>query len=294
METLEGLRKRIGTTTDLQSIVRTMKSLSAASIRHYEHAVVSLRQYSETVRMGLQIVLQASPSWKPAGQAHGPVGVIVVGSDHGLCGQFNEQVARFAQSALSTFSGVKWLAVGMRAAARLEADGVPLEESLALPATVDGLTSTVHALLLRIERLQREGEAARLFVIHNSRHDGEAASPRRVQLLPLDPAWLGRLAARRWQGPTLPVFRMDPAALFAALVRQHLFVTLYRAVAESLMSEHASRLAAMQTAEKNIEEHLAEMTAAFQHRRQETITSELLDIIAGFEATAPRSAKRGA
>ena len=84
------------------------------------------------------------------------------------------------------------------------------------------------------------------------------------------------------------MFTMDPAALFAALARQHLFVTLYRATAESLASEHASRLVAMQTAEKNIEEHLTETTAAYRRKRQEAITSELLEIVAGFEASSSR------
>lgn len=65
---------------------------------------------------------------------------------------------------------------------------------------------------------------------------------------------------------------------------QYFLVSLYRACAESLKSENTSRLAAMQTAEKNISERLTELNMQFNQQRQTTITEELLDIVAGFEA----------
>jgi F-type H+-transporting ATPase subunit gamma len=77
---------------------------------------------------------------------------------------------------------------------------------------------------------------------------------------------------------------MDREALFSSLVREYLFVSLYRAFAESLASENASRLASMQAAEKNIEERLRELSAQYHQQRQMSITSELLDIVSGFEA----------
>ena len=77
---------------------------------------------------------------------------------------------------------------------------------------------------------------------------------------------------------------MDWDALFSALVQQYLFVALYRACAESLASEDASRLAAMQNAERNIKDRLDELHAEYHHQRQNSITAELLDIVAGYEA----------
>jgi F-type H+-transporting ATPase subunit gamma len=77
---------------------------------------------------------------------------------------------------------------------------------------------------------------------------------------------------------------MDWDRLFSALMRQYLFVSLSRACAESLASENASRLAAMQGAEKNIDERLTELQALFRQQRQMAITAELLDIVAGVEA----------
>ena len=77
---------------------------------------------------------------------------------------------------------------------------------------------------------------------------------------------------------------MSEERLASALFRQYFFVSLYRACAESLASENASRLASMQIAEKNIAERLGELQAEFNHQRQSGITEELLDIVSGFEA----------
>ena len=72
--------------------------------------------------------------------------------------------------------------------------------------------------------------------------------------------------------------------LFSAVARQYLFISLYRACAESLASENASRILSMQAAEKNIEDRLAELQTEFHHQRQTSITEELLDVVTGFEA----------
>jgi len=82
----------------------------------------------------------------------------------------------------------------------------------------------------------------------------------------------------------IPTFRMGWEPLFAALVRQYLFVSLYRAFAESLASEHSSRLATMQAAEDNAEERLDDLQMRFNRQRQNAITEELLDITSGYEA----------
>jgi len=105
-------------------------------------------------------------------------------------------------------------------------------------------------------------------------------------LLPNDRRWLDQLQQEKWPTNMLPTFTMDADRLFSALVRQYLFVSLFRACAESLASEKASRLAAMRGAERNIGERIGELTSQFHQTRQMAITEELLDIAAGFEALA--------
>jgi F-type H+-transporting ATPase subunit gamma len=289
MQTLEALSRRIATTEDLRAIVRTMKSLSAVSIRQYESAVASLRDHSRTVELALQALLRDRGAVIGlAAPAAGPAAVVVFGSDHGLCGRFNDEVARFAHERLRELAAAgtrhRCLAIGARAQARLATLGEAVDERLVLPGSVSGLAALAQAVLVQIDAWGAIEGLGRVLLIHHRRTGEAVAVPHLRQLLPLSPERLRNLAARPWPARGLPMFTMDAGQLWPAVIRQYLFSSVYRAAAESLASEHASRLASMQAAERNIEDHLEEQRAEFRRRRQATITEELLDIVTGFEA----------
>ncbi len=288
MQALEALRRQIDTAEDLHSLVRTMKSLSAASIRQYERAAEAVHGHAETVELGLQAVLRRRgvriEATEPEGRA---TGVVVFGSDYGLCGRFNQAVVdrvwEYFAASRSDLASSRRIAVGARAAARLEAAGVPAEAVLRLPGSVGGVVETAYQLIARVDRWTGEG-VDRVLLAHNRRRRQTLGVPMMHQLLPPDPDWLRRLRDRPWASRSLPGFRADAARLFAGLMRQHLFVMVFRAATESLASEHASRVASMQAAERNIDEHVEELRASYRQRRQQSITEELMDIVAGFEA----------
>jgi F-type H+-transporting ATPase subunit gamma len=79
-----------------------------------------------------------------------------------------------------------------------------------------------------------------------------------------------------------------------ALIREYLFVSLFRACSESLASENASRLAAMERANKNIDDLLETLKATFHRVRQSGIDEELFDVISGFEALTPATVTHSA
>ena len=109
--------------------------------------------------------------------------------------------------------------------------------------------------------------------------------PVHQRLLPLDDAWRRKLVEFAWPTKPLPEV-MGGRATLRALIREYLFVTLFRACAESLASENASRLAAMERADRNIDELLGDLNASFHRLRQGGIDAELFDVISGFEALA--------
>ncbi len=289
METLETLGKRIDTTRNLQSIVATMKSLSAVSIHQYEQAAEALEDYSRTIELGLMAALRGG---RPAGPDRTPADartlVVVFGSDHGLCGRFNHEIVRFVGEDLKergiASDATEHLVAGARAAGLLETAGATIRARYLLPGTVAGLTQTAYAILRTIDERRAEVAVARVLLYHNRRSAEATADPRGEQLWPVDPDWLQDLAGRQWPSRALPAVTLEAATLFAALVRQQLFIGLFRAGAESAASEHATRLSAMQAAERNIDEHLGEMNADYRRKRQESITEELLDVVSGFEA----------
>jgi F-type H+-transporting ATPase subunit gamma len=284
MDTLEALAKRIETTQSLRSVVHTMKALSAASITQYDNAVRSMRQYMRTVEMGLGIVVQRDMPKEPEAAGSGPVMAVVFGSDQSLCGGFNERIVRtaVAEQSLSKRHEWLWLAVGARGAYALENAGFSAGQTIELPGTASGLVDTAHRLLLAIDDRRARYKVSRVLLFHNRRRE-EAAAPHRLQLWPLDRHWLNSLGQRPWHSRTVPTFTMQASDLFSALAREHLFANIFRSGAESLASEHTTRLAAMQYALRNIDDHLTDMTGEFNRKRQESITTELLDVVAGYE-----------
>ncbi|MGD2132281.1 MAG: F0F1 ATP synthase subunit gamma [Maricaulaceae bacterium] len=293
MEKLDRLRTRISTITSLAEIVRTMKTLSAVSIRQYERAAAALEAHRETISLGLHVALR-DPRTRGSAFAAGRSlrgtrgAVIVFGSDRGLCGRFNELVADIAAHRIDRLEEVGAdplvLAVGARAAAALEARGRTPEEVFFLPGSAEGLSRTAQAILIKTDEWRAEHGISRVVVASNRRADRALARPSVRQILPLETDELEELAARPWRSRRLPEPALAHGELFAWLLRQHLFAEVFAAGAESLASEHATRLAAMQAAERHIDEHLAEMNAAYRRSRQSSITSELLDVIGGFEA----------
>ena len=290
MKTLEALGKRIRTTEDLRSIVRTMKSLSSVSIHQYDTAVAAIADYHRTIELGLQIVARELPhserqKTSPAGRS----AVLLFGSDYGLCGRFNDQIVDFALKRLE-YEAIEpasclWILLGGRVQARLEAKIQAKTAHYFLPGSVDGLTDTVSDILLKLDEWQQENAFDRAIVLYNKREQKMISSPKVTHLLPLDPGYLRALARRTWNSRSLPTFTMDTRRLFSTLVQQYLFATIYRAGAESMAAEHATRLSAMQAAERNIAEQLEDLNADYRHERQSAITAELLDVIAGYRST---------
>ncbi len=295
MTALEALRASIHSIEEMQGVVNTMKTLAAVNIRQYERAVTSLTDYNRTVEMGLQILLrqryfsaQGSHRLSPpmlSRQGHG-LGAILLGSDRGLCGSFNQQVAARARQVLTVQPEPLERQILAIVGARLRphlADW-PIAEQLTVPRSASEIGEIVRDVLLAIESWQQQQAIRRVLLFYNRPVTPSSYRPHTLQLLPVDGAWLQNLEHQPWPSSVLPTFTMNWQELFSALVRQYLFVTLFRAFATSLAGENASRLIAMQSAERNIQERLAELNAQYRHQRQNAIDAELLDVMSGFEA----------
>jgi F-type H+-transporting ATPase subunit gamma len=209
----------------------------------------------------------------------------VFGSDQGLVGQFNDVVADFAVKTLTALPGKPEIwAVGERVHARLADAGLPLIGLFAVPNSVQAITPLVGQIQIESEARRAKGEYARLYIFHNRPKSGALYEPVGQRLLPLDAPWQQSLAKVPWPTKMLPEVMASGTVTLRALIREYLFISLFRACAESLASENASRLAAMERADKNIDELLETLHGTFHRIRQAGIDEELFDVISGFEA----------
>ena len=284
------LRRKIGSAADLRSVVRTMKAVAAASIAQYERSVAALDDYRLAVELGLGVSLrQLAAATEPIGlraaTGSGGVGAIVFGSDQGLVGQFNDAIADRAVKALATLPGpARVWAVGERVQARLTDAGVATIGTFAVPTSASAITALVAQIVAATDAPDMQRRGAGLYLFYNEPTAGAIYAPVAEQLLPLDAAWRRTVMQRPWPSHNLPEVVGAGTDVLAALIGEYLFICLFRACAESLASENASRLAAMQRAEKNIDELLRTMNATFHRQRQNSIDEELFDVVSGFEA----------
>jgi F-type H+-transporting ATPase subunit gamma len=267
-----------------------MKALAASSIGQYERAVKSLESYHRTVDLALTACLRqggTDPFAEPESvRRRAAVGAVIFGSDQGLVGRFNEVLVEFATNQLNALPGklTKIWAVGDRMRALIADTGLTQPSLLSVPNSVNAITSFVGQILIEIEAARERGEATEIYFFHNSPRSGTFYEPVGHRLLPLDQTWQSKIAALPWPTKSRPEVIGGVTMAFAAFIREYLFVLLFQACAESLASENASRLAAMQRAEKNIEDILEDLNRSFHRIRQESIDEELFDVISGFEA----------
>lgn len=303
--TTTALRRQIGSAEDLKSVVRTMKASAASAIGQYERSVASIADYAHTVERGLSVCLRsADPTSSPTQASPRPtddtaVRAVVFGSDQGLVGRFNEAVVDHAVAHLASLPAktkAQVWAVGERVHTRLlDADMSPIG-SFPVPGSVVLITRLVAQILLKVQMADSEAvsdPSGRTLLLFYNRPTDVGYETVSQRLLPLDERWQRGLARQPWPTVQLPeVLGVGPQAL-RAFIREHLFVSLFRACAESLASENASRLAAMQRADRNIGELLTDLGAQFHRLRQSGIDEELFDVIAGFDALASQSAPQG-
>jgi F-type H+-transporting ATPase subunit gamma len=300
-DTTASLRRKISSAGDLQSVVRTMKALAASSIGQYEKSVRALADYYRTVELGLGACFRegdlAASRIRGTGRTDaGAIGAVVFGSDQGLVGQFNDVVADCALKTLTALSAKPQVwAVGERVHARLADAGLPVVGLFTVPNSVTAISPLVGEILVESEARRSQGEVVELHLFYNRPISGSVYEPVNQRLLPLDGTWRRELADLPWPTKTLPEVMGGDTETLWALIREYLFVSLFRACAESLASENASRLAAMQRADKNIDELLEDLNRTFHRLRQSGIDEELFDVISGFEALTgpqPRSLRK--
>lgn len=299
-QTLEILSRRTGSMKSIRGIVHTMKTLSVINSAPYEHAARAIEAYHDTVLIGLQGFLHHCGPLDVSSPNIAARVLIVFGSDHGLCGNYNEVLAAYVAASLKAQPDhpVTLLCVGAQMADALTDQGLDAEKTFFPPASVDGIGRLSNLLTQHVDGIRYAATPRDMSVsLAYFARDGVpnavgSQKPVISVLLPLDPTLVRDLETKPWASRTVPSFTMPPDDLFMALIRSHLFASMFRAAAEALVTENAARLALMQQAEQSVDDRLEALTSETRSVRQNEITTELLDVITGFEALRKGKTKR--
>lgn len=292
MDSLESLTRQITGAKDLNSIVRTMKAMAAANIGQYEMAMESLGDYWNNVSLGLVAYLkhvrlenQQSNKNTNTNKSEKSICAIVFGSDQGFVGQFNDALSQYVQDSLSTQEGTLEIwTVGVRVPLLLKDMGMLVTKEFNLPNSINAITSLIGSILVQVEKNRESGSIDEYYLFHNHLVNEGAYEQEKLRLFPLDEKWIQEKSQLKWPTQKQPQVIGNSNELIHRLIREYLFVTLYKTCTESLASENLSRLNAMQRAEKNIEELLDEIGHTYHRLRQSSIDEELFDVVSGFTA----------
>jgi len=283
MPELRELRRKLDSLDGLREIVNAMRNLAAAYVRRAESALEGTRPYTEVVETALQAAF-SGPGMRAPGPLAGARSLAVLfASDQGLCGAYNERAVRSIASFHAEADGNAAVAVvGLRAQALLRLKGIEAMLARSAPASLEAIGSQVPELAADLFEAYEQCGAERMVFVYNA-YEGMGRFRETVRcVLPPSPAEIGegRTDVLRHD----PLLTMPHGDLLGNLIEEYFFIQLYRALLEAHASENGARLISMTSAAGSIDDRFQELTREFQVVRQDAITAELLDIVAGAEA----------
>lgn len=280
MQNQRQIEKQIENIEGLRDVIYSMRSLAATYLARAEERLEGLRAYSDTVGRAIEDCLFGREIALPEG-AGGPTAVIAFFSEQGLCGRFNEVMAEAAAANAQELTSARFIVVGRRGGGLLRRGGLEIIAELPSTTSPDGDDMVIHGIARTVLDLHAQGSFGRLYILHARYLSPGRIEPRFEKILPLDLSqWRDAEAPRR----TKPHLALQRLGLLRELVDEYTFVSLFRAMTESLAGENGMRLRSMEAAKSNIDDTLDELHVQASILRQNLITEELLDLVSGVEA----------
>lgn len=292
MASLKDIKRRIGSVEKTQQITSAMRMVAAAKLRRAQDAIIAARPYAQKMFATLgEIGRRQKEADHLLLQEHAQartLEVVVVTSDRGLCGAFNGNAIKRAEREIA-LRGPDFGQVVVSTAGRKAREF--FQRRRAIVRSFEGGADTAAAAEIagHLAGRYESGEIDGALLIYNEFVSALTQRSRADVLLPLSAereiAESVESAESESGGGAAP-YEIEPSArgLLAVLVPQALEFAIYRALLENQAGEHAARMAAMESATRNTEELIRNLTLQFNRVRQAAITRELVEIVSGAEA----------
>jgi F-type H+-transporting ATPase subunit gamma len=295
MASLRDIRRKIGTVKNIKKITTAMKMVAAAKLRRAQERVAAARPYAAKMR---ELIAEVAPRVPEAVMAAHPLlqtrddarlGVVVITSDRGLCGSYNNNLIRkgleFLNAKQAAGLDVELVTIGRRGTTALRNRKWPPDQAFGMLDVgapfeqVEVLISAITGLFTRADEPVSE-----VYVVYARFVNAVTQVPTIDRFLPIEAGAIpgegegsGGGGGRRLEYEFSP----DPAKLLDVLLPRFIDNQVYQYLLEATASEYGARMSAMSTASENAGEMIESLTLQYNRARQDTVTRELMDIVGG-------------
>jgi len=312
--TIRELRDRVGSVKNTKKITGAMKLVAAAKVRRAQEAVLRSRPFSETLERILGGLLQRLSTESldiPLLESRtvDKVGLVVITGDRGLCGAYNAAAIKKAEQRIDELKAqniaAELILIGNKGGTYFKRRATPIRKSV--PCTQAPTAAQAQEVADELLSSYYAGELDRIELLYTNFISLVASMPTVRTLIPLLPSGMemegdeifkltskeGDLSVTKEKiaaaepaefAPDM-IFEQEPSQLLNAILPLYLNGQLLRTLQESVASELASRMSAMQSATDNAKELQKSLETEMNRARQAKITQELMEIIAGSDAT---------
>lgn len=282
MATLRDIKRKINSINSTQTITRTMKMVSASKLRRAQDAYEKIKDYALKMenlvgRVIIKLPKDVHPLLTEPEEVK-KVLIVAIASDRGLCGGFNVNIGlaveNFVNQNREKYERIGVYVFGRKAKDYLSRRKVEIiKERLDIKAASIDLADEVAAELIQF---YKDGEFDKIYLLYTHFESAVKYVVKFEEFIPI------KASAEEYEGDYL--YEPDRDKIVEAIIPKFISTKIYYALVDSQTSEHAARMSAMENATKNCTEMVSYLTLVYNKRRQEGITSEMLDIVGGAEA----------
>ena len=289
MANLKEIRIRIASVRSTQKITSAMKMVSAAKLRRAQTAIQKLRPFSTKLNEIMSHIATEGSENNPLAEVRpiNKVIIILVASNKGLCGGFNNMVIKEAEAMLKnqyanlhSKGDVQFISIGKRISDYVRSRKYPVL-GFYDDFTVNSSFEEVAALADELMEKFTKKEVDEVVLIYNEFKNAATQILTKEQYLPLQPMVVEEGAVHN---NIDYIFEPTKEELYEILIPKAMRTQLYKAVLDSVASEHGARMTAMHKATENADELIKQLNLTYNKVRQSSITNEIIEIVGGSEA----------
>jgi F-type H+-transporting ATPase subunit gamma len=287
MASLKDIRMRIESTKNTQQITKAMKLVSAAKLRKAQHNITNMRPYAiglKQVICNIAATQKVSHPLMTKKETVKNVLLVVLTSDRGLCGSFNSSIIKFADRYYAdnkaNYEKIDFVFIGKRGSdffSRRKIKGVESITKLDKDISYGLAKDVAEKLIAHYEG----GNYDEIRLVYN---EFKSAISQKVVCETLLPVEIDKSSFEGTSFSPDMIFDPAPEIIIEQLLKKNFNLQVYRAMSESVASEHGARMSAMENATNNAKEMINKLTLTYNKLRQEKITTELTEIVSGAES----------